>query len=98
MTGRFPARLHLTTFIPGRPDAASQKLLHPAMRQQLPLEETTLAERLHAAGYATAMIGKWHLGGEGFSRASRASTGFMQVRRRPRRARSKAARVVRSDP
>ena len=67
MTGRFPARLHLTTFIPGRPDAASQKLLHPAMRQQLPLEETTLAERLHAAGYATAMIGKWHLGGEGFS-------------------------------
>jgi arylsulfatase A len=67
MTGRFPARLHLTTFIPGRPDAASQKLLHPAMRQQLPLDETTLAERLHAAGYATAMIGKWHLGGEGFS-------------------------------
>ena len=67
MTGRFPARLHLTTFIPGRPDAVSQKLLHPPMRQQLPLEETTLAERLGATGYATAMIGKWHLGGEGFS-------------------------------
>ena len=67
MTGRFPARLHLTTFIPGRPDAVSQKLLHPPMRQQLPLEETTLAERLRAAGYATAMIGKWHLGGDGFS-------------------------------
>jgi arylsulfatase A-like enzyme len=66
MTGRAPARLHLTTYIPGRPDTPSQKLLHPLMRQQLPLEETTLAERLRAAGYATAMIGKWHLGGAGF--------------------------------
>jgi arylsulfatase A-like enzyme len=67
MTGRAPARLHLTTFIPGRADAPSQKLLHPPMRQQLPLEETTLAERLRAAGYATAMIGKWHLGEAGFT-------------------------------
>ena len=66
MTGRAPARLHLTTYLPGRPDTPSQKLLHPPMRQQLPLEETTLAERLRAAGYATAMIGKWHLGGAGF--------------------------------
>ena len=67
MTGRFPARLHLTTFIPGRPDAVSQKLLHPPMRQQLPLEEKTLAEHLRSAGYATAMIGKWHLGDAGFT-------------------------------
>ncbi len=67
MTGRAPARLHLTTFIPGRPDAPSQKLLHPPMRQELPLEETTLAERLRASGYATAIIGKWHLGGAGFT-------------------------------
>src|SRR5262245_6491381 len=49
MTGRLPARLHLTTFIPGRPDAVSQKLLHPPMRQQLPLEEVTLAEQIGRA-------------------------------------------------
>ena len=66
MTGRAPARLHLTTFIPGRADTPAQRLLHPPMRQELPLEEQTLAERLRAIGYATAMIGKWHLGGAGF--------------------------------
>lgn len=66
MTGRTPARLHLTTFLPGRIDTRSQMVLHPEIRQALPLEETTVAEHLRAAGYATAMIGKWHLGGAGF--------------------------------
>ena len=66
MSGKNPARLHLTTFLPGRPDCPSQKLLHPVICQQLPLEELTLAEHLKAAGYATACIGKWHLGGAGF--------------------------------
>jgi arylsulfatase A len=67
LTGKSPARLHLTTFLPGRPDCSSQKLLHPKINQQLPLEEKTLAEYLKSAGYATACIGKWHLGGAGFS-------------------------------
>src|SRR5262249_22669744 len=31
MTGKTPARLHLTTFLPGRPDAPSQLLLHPVI-------------------------------------------------------------------
>ena len=30
----------------------------------LPLTETTIADRLKAAGYSTAWIGKWHLGAE----------------------------------
>ncbi len=66
LTGKHPARLHLTTYLPGRPDGPSQQLLHPAMHQQLPLEEKTLAEYLRDAGYATACVGKWHLGGAGF--------------------------------
>jgi arylsulfatase A len=66
LTGKAPARLHLTTFLPGRPDCPSQKLLHPRIHQHLPLEEKTLAEYLKAAGYTSACIGKWHLGGAGF--------------------------------
>jgi arylsulfatase A-like enzyme len=66
MTGKYPARLHLTDWLPGRGDRPDQKLLRPTIRQQLPLEETTLAKALKAAGYSTAHIGKWHLGGEGF--------------------------------
>ena len=66
LTGKAPARLHLTTYLPGRPDCPSQRLLHPRISQELPLEEVTLAEALRKEGYATACIGKWHLGGNGF--------------------------------
>src|SRR5262245_22073610 len=67
LTGKTPGRLHLTTFLPGRPDAKSQMVLHPKIEMQLPLAEETLAEYLKEAGYATACIGKWHLGNAGFT-------------------------------
>jgi arylsulfatase A-like enzyme len=66
MTGKTPARLHLTTFLPGRGDTSSQLLLHPKIEMQLPREEKTLAEVLKPAGYSSACLGKWHLGGQGF--------------------------------
>jgi arylsulfatase A len=62
LTGKAPARLHLTTFLPGRPDTPAQKLLHPKIERQLPLKEKTVAGLLKEAGYTTACIGKWHLG------------------------------------
>lgn len=65
LTGLSPARLHITDWIAGheRPHAL---LRIPDWRKHLPLEAVTVAERLEAAGYATASIGKWHLGGAGF--------------------------------
>ena len=38
----------------------------PDWTKYLPLDETTIAEVFKAAGYATASIGKWHLGGEAY--------------------------------
>jgi arylsulfatase A-like enzyme len=65
LTGQTPARLHLTTFLPGRPDAPSQLLLHPRINMQLPRSAKTVAELLKPAGYTSACLGKWHLGEQG---------------------------------
>ncbi len=35
---------------------------NPTGAQGLPLTETTIADRLKAAGYITGLVGKWHLG------------------------------------
>ena len=45
MTGKYPARLHLTDFIPGN-DREDQPLLQPDWQKFLPLEEITFAELL----------------------------------------------------
>src|SRR2546423_6363276 len=66
LTGKTPARLHLTTYLPGRPDCVSQKVLHPEIEMQVPLSVKMLPQYFKEAGYVTAAIGKWHVGGNGF--------------------------------
>lgn len=67
MTGKYPARLHLTNYLPGAHPVPYSKLIGVTPVQQLPLEETTIAEALHSRGYISGSVGKWHLGGKGFS-------------------------------
>lgn len=62
LTGQYPARLHVTDWIAGhkRPFA---KLKVPDWTMHLPLETHSLAEAFKDAGYVSASVGKWHLGG-----------------------------------
>jgi arylsulfatase A len=65
LTGKYPARLRITDWIPGlMPD--NPKLLVPDWTKYLPTTEATLARLFRARGYVTALIGKWHLGGEAY--------------------------------
>jgi len=50
LTGRYPQRMGIT------------KVFHPESHTGMPASEFTLAEMLKEKGYATGMIGKWHLG------------------------------------
>lgn len=64
MTGQSPARLKLTNHAPGNADGFSLEnsdLREPETVRNLALSYVTIAERLTAAGYTSAHIGKWHL-------------------------------------
>jgi len=51
LTGQWPVRVGITDY------------LRPTESRHLPLELTTIAEALQSTGYATGLIGKWHLTG-----------------------------------
>jgi arylsulfatase A len=71
LSGKAPARTGLTDIagivdphgvLHGRSESGNVQTLEAFHRQVLPLEETTIAEALAEAGYATAHFGKWHVG------------------------------------
>ena len=63
LTGEYPARLHLTDWLPGRKDFPFQKLESQKLTvQHLPYNQPTLPKVLKDNGYKTAIFGKWHLG------------------------------------
>lgn len=63
MTGKCPARLHMTIWREAAEEPPrNQRLLPPVAVANLSHSETTIAKRLQAAGYLTALVGKWHLG------------------------------------
>ncbi|MCY3774722.1 MAG: sulfatase [Candidatus Aminicenantes bacterium] len=54
LTGRLPVRNGMMS--------PKHRVLFPDSASGIPQEEVTLAEALRNAGYATACVGKWHLG------------------------------------
>lgn len=62
LTGKSPAALHWTK---AAPPEAGRKLTEPRLIKSIAASETTFAELLHKAGYATAHYGKWHISGGG---------------------------------
>ena len=55
LTGRLPLRS-------GMAGGPGRHVLYPKAAGGLPPEEITIAKALKTKGYATACIGKWHLG------------------------------------
>lgn len=64
LTGRSPAALGITDWIPGD-HPKGMPLETPSTRTALPSGVPTIAGALRDAGYRTCSIGKWHLGGTG---------------------------------
>jgi len=58
LTGRLPIRSGMYGIAAG----TSPKVFRDNAAQGLPADEITIAELLKSRGYATAIIGKWHLG------------------------------------
>jgi len=62
LTGKYPARLHLTDYLSGRPPA-NAKLQIPDWTPYLTPDTRTIATALKPGNYVSGLIGKWHLGG-----------------------------------
>lgn len=66
MSGQYPTRTGVFTvneLTRGREQ--DRRMVPPANRTTLPLDRKTIADQLKAAGYATGIFGKWHIGQQG---------------------------------
>jgi arylsulfatase A-like enzyme len=66
MSGQYPPRTGVYTvgsLERGQP--GQRKMTVPQNKTDLPLDRRTIADQLKAAGYATGMFGKWHIGQQG---------------------------------
>ncbi len=61
MTGKYPARLHLTNYIAGDRRDSSSTIAPAQWTKYLPSKEITITELLKEKGYTTGIVGKWHL-------------------------------------
>ena len=72
MSGQYAPRTGIYTVSTlERGEAADRRMKVPANVSQLPLDKFILPQALKAAGYATGMFGKWHLGNAGDYHPSR---------------------------
>jgi arylsulfatase A-like enzyme len=72
MSGQYAPRTGIYTVNTlERGEAADRRMHVPANVNQLPLDKFILPQALKAAGYATGMFGKWHLGNAGDYHPSR---------------------------
>jgi arylsulfatase A-like enzyme len=66
LTGKYPARLQITDWIPGfqhnlnKQQLSKYRMIAPTFVHNMPLEEKTIAEALKENGYKTCFVGKWH--------------------------------------
>ena len=61
LTGQAPARIGLTTHLPGRFFPKDGRPQPAELTPQLNGEHVTIAERMKEAGYVSAFLGKWHI-------------------------------------
>lgn len=62
MTGKHPARLHLTNYLVGLRTDSLSPVLPAVYNHYLPSNEVTMAQLISKEGYKSGIVGKWHLG------------------------------------
>ena len=61
LTGQAPARIGLTTHLPGMYFPKDNRPQPAVLTKQLSTDYVTIAERMREAGYKSAFLGKWHI-------------------------------------